>query len=101
MELHFGDSAAHGVGATAVMRDGTEIFLPLEGLVDLQKERNRLQEEIARLDGQARAGETKLGNESFVARAPAEIVEKEREKVTTFRGQRDKLIEKLASLEAQ
>jgi valyl-tRNA synthetase len=89
------------VGATAVLRDGTEVFLPLEGLVDLEKERKRLREEIARLDGQAVAGEAKLGNENFVARAPADIVEKEREKVTAFRGQRDKLIEKLSTLEGR
>jgi valyl-tRNA synthetase len=99
--ISFSDSAAQGVGATAVLRDGTEVFLPLEGLVDLEKERKRLREEIARLDGQAVAGEAKLGNESFVARAPADIVEKEREKVTAFRGQRDKLIEKLSTLEGR
>jgi len=99
--LSFGDTAAHGVGATAVLRDGTEVFLPLEGLVDLDRERTRLRDEITRLDGQARAGEAKLENEGFVARAPADIVDKEREKVASFRGQRDKLIEKLATLEAK
>jgi valyl-tRNA synthetase len=100
-ELLFSEDGAHGVGATAVLRDGTELFLPLEGLVDLEKERKRLHDEISRLDGQLRTGEAKLTNESFVARAPVEVVEKEREKVAAFRGQRDKLSEKLASLEAR
>jgi valyl-tRNA synthetase len=98
-ELHFGSSAGRGVGASAVTRDGTEIFLPLEGLIDLDQERRRLRAEIDRLDGQVAGAEKKLANEQFVGRAPAEVVQKEREKVGAFSEQRSKLQGKLSALE--
>jgi valyl-tRNA synthetase len=92
--------AANGeVGANAVLRSGTELFVPLAGVIDLEKERARLRAECGRLDGLIAGTEKKLGNESFVARAPAEVVEKEREKVAAFREQRAKLADKLAALE--
>jgi len=97
--LLFDDGSALGVGATSVLRDGTEVFLPLEGLVDLDRERSRLRGEIQRLGGQLAGAEAKLANEGFVGRAPAEVVDREREKAATFRDQRDKLLEKLGSLE--
>ena len=92
--------AANGaVGASAVLRSGTELFVPLAGVIDLEKERTRLRAEFERLGGLMSGTEKKLGNESFVARAPAEVVEKEREKVAAYREQRDKLAGKLAALE--
>jgi valyl-tRNA synthetase len=98
-ELHFGPSAGRGVGASAVTRDGTELFIPLEGLIDLDQERRRLRAEIERLDGQVAGAEKKLSNEQFVGRAPAEVVQKEREKMGAFSEQRSKLREKLTALE--
>ncbi len=96
----FEAAAPGGAGATAVLQNGTELFLPLDGLVDLEKERGRLAREIERLDGQLRGAEAKLGNEGFTGRAPAEVVAKEREKADTFRYQRDRLKEKLQTLGA-
>jgi valyl-tRNA synthetase len=93
-----GTPRGRGVGATAVLRNGTELFLPLEGLVDLEQERARLSKEIERLGGQLRGCEAKLSNENFTGRAPEEVVAKEREKADTFRQQRDTLAAKLASL---
>jgi valyl-tRNA synthetase len=98
--LEFAEVPPRGAGATAVLRDGTELFLPLEGLVDLDRERGRLRDEIRRLEGQLAGTEAKLSNESFVSRAPEAVVEKEREKASTYRDQRDKLRTKLATLEA-
>ncbi len=97
--LEFGDGVGGGVGATAVLSSGQEVFLPLEGLVDLDRERARLAGEIERLEGQLQAIAKKLANEAFVTRAPAEVVEKERQKESSFRAQRDTLREKLAILE--
>jgi valyl-tRNA synthetase len=92
--------AANGeVGANAVLRSGTELFVPLAGVIDLDKERTRLRAEHDRLGGLMAGTEKKLGNESFVARAPADVVEKEREKVAAYREQRAKLAGKLAALE--
>jgi valyl-tRNA synthetase len=97
-ELSFG--AANGeVGASAVLRSGTELFLPLAGVIDLDRERKRLRDEATRLEGLATGTEKKLANEGFVAKAPAEEVEREREKLAGYREQVEKLRGKLAALE--
>jgi valyl-tRNA synthetase len=97
-ELAFG--AADGqVGATAVLRSGTEVFVPLAGVIDLDRERGRLREELKRVEGMIGGTEKKLSNESFVSRAPEEVVGKEREKLASYREQREKLSGKLAALE--
>ncbi|HEU0299509.1 MAG TPA: valine--tRNA ligase [Longimicrobium sp.] len=97
-ELTFG--AANGeVGASAVLRSGTELFVPLAGVIDLERERARLREELGRLDGQIGGTEKKLANEAFVARAPESVVSYERDKLASFREQRGKLADKLAALE--
>jgi len=57
-----------------------EIYIPLEGIIDLELERNRLQKEISRLEGSLIGIDKKLGNEKFVNNAPAEVVEKEKQK---------------------
>ncbi len=84
-----------GAGAHGVLRNGTELFLPLEGVIDLEKERVRLSEEIERLAGQLKGVRAKLQNENFVSRAPAEVVERERNKESNFQEQMTKLQEKL------
>ncbi|MBI5463789.1 MAG: valine--tRNA ligase [Ignavibacteriales bacterium] len=66
--------------AASAVVEGTEIYVPLEGLIDLDAERKRLEKEIVRLQGMIEGIERKLGNASFVERAPKEVVEKEREK---------------------
>jgi valyl-tRNA synthetase len=87
-----------GAGAHAVLRSGVEIFLPLEGVIDLDQERQRLGRELERLTGQLRGTEAKLANEQFTARAPGEVVAREREKADSYREQRDRLAAKLAAL---
>lgn len=97
-ELSFGGADGE-IGASAVLRSGTEVFIPLAGVIDLDRERARLREEITRIDGQITGGEKKLSNESFVARAPENVVTYERDKLASFREQRGKLADKLAALE--
>jgi valyl-tRNA synthetase len=87
-----------GAGAHAVLRGGVELFIPLAGVIDLEQERKRLQKELERLDGQLRATENKLQNEQFTARAPADVVERERAKADNFRDQRDRLALKIGGL---
>jgi valyl-tRNA synthetase len=91
--------AGHGVGAHAVLKNGVELFLPLEGVIDLDRERVRLREEIAKLEGLHAGTSKKLDNEAFVARAPAEVVQKERDRLAQLAEQRTKLGVKLAALE--
>jgi len=88
-----------GAGAHAVLRSGTELFVPLAGLIDIDRERDRLGRELARLESQLKAAWARLANESFTGRAPADVVEREREKAENFKDQRDRLSAKLAALE--
>jgi valyl-tRNA synthetase len=84
----------YGASANAVLSDGTDVFVPLGDVLDLEKERSRLGGEIARLDTLIRGQEGKLANEQFTSRAPQEIVSKEREKLANWRQQRALLAEK-------
>ncbi len=61
-----------------------EIYVPLEGIIDLDIERARLQKEIAKFEKLISGLNGKLGNEQFVANAPAEVVEKERLRLVEY-----------------
>ncbi|WP_035603531.1 valine--tRNA ligase [Haloferula sp. BvORR071] len=61
-----------------------EIYLPLEGLVDVEAEKVRLTREIAKLEQEKTRSEAKLGNESFIARAPAEVVVQEKARLAEW-----------------
>ncbi|WP_421923732.1 valine--tRNA ligase [Maricaulis maris] len=78
----------------------TTLALPLEGVIDFGAEKDRLAKEVAKLDGEITRLEKKLGNERFVANAPAEVVAEQREKLTDYAGQKTKMAEALARLEA-
>ncbi len=86
------------VGASAVLRDGTELFLPLAGVIDVERELERLDRETKRLQGRLKGLQAKLANENFVTRAPEAVVAREREKLASCKLQFTKLQEKLTSL---
>ena len=83
--------------ASAVTKNA-EIYVPLEGLIDLNVERQRLQKEITRLEGSLAGIEKKLSNEKFVNGAPPEVVEKERTKQRDWQQNLGKLKEILSNL---
>src|SRR5438128_4143571 len=85
------------VGAHAVLADGSDVFVALEGEIDVQQECRRLSSDLSRLDQQLTGLAAKLTNQNFVARAPAEVVAKEREKERAWRDQRQALGDKLNS----
>ena len=87
-------------GASAVLRDGTEVFLPLEGVIDVERERTRVAREIDRLASRMKGLEAKLANENFLTRAPEEVVEREREKLASCKVQFTKWKVQLTSLAA-
>jgi valyl-tRNA synthetase len=56
-----------------------EVFLLMEGLLDVARERERLGKELARIEGWIHGCRAKLDNEKFVARAPAEVIAQQRD----------------------
>ena len=75
-----------------------EVYLPLEGLIDVAAEKTRLAREIAKIEQEVVRSESKLGNESFVARAPAEVVEQEKARLGEWHGKLAQLREMLEGL---
>jgi valyl-tRNA synthetase len=91
------DRALPSAGSV-VLGDGSTVMVALGDLVDRDKECARLGEETRKLDGLVQAQERKLENEQFVARAPVAVIEKEREKLASWRLQAESLREKRRSL---
>ena len=67
-------------GAVQLLVRGEVVALPLKGVIDLSAEKARLDKEIVKADADIKRVDAKLGNEKFVANAPEEIVEEEKEK---------------------
>lgn len=78
------DGKTHPKTSASSVVDGEEIFVPLEGIIDLTFERTRLQKEITRVHSMLEGVKKKLANENFVRRAPKEVVENERAKLENF-----------------
>ena len=97
-EITFGRVAGE-IGASVVLGSGAELFIPLAEVIDLDRERSRLRAELDRIEGQTVSTARRLENETFVSRAPAEVVEREREKLANFAEQREKLARSLQTLE--
>ena len=96
--LGFDGRRAAQAGAHAVLADGSEVFVALSEAIDVQQECRRLSGELTRLEQQLAGLAAKLTNQQFVARAPAEVVAKEREKERAWHDQRQVLADKLKSL---
>jgi valyl-tRNA synthetase len=78
---------------------GETAGLELSGLIDLAAERTRLAKEMAKCDADIARVEAKLGNPNFVARAPEEVVEEEKEKREEAQLRKAKIAEALQRLE--
>ncbi|NLY52026.1 MAG: valine--tRNA ligase, partial [Firmicutes bacterium] len=70
--------------AVTAVAGGVEIYLPLAGLVDLEQEIARLKKELETTEQEIARAQGKLANEGFVNKAPAKIVEKERQKLAAL-----------------
>jgi valyl-tRNA synthetase len=75
-----------------------QIFVPLRGIVNVEEEEKRLAKEIAKIDKDMDFLGKKLENPSFVERAPADVVAKEREKLAEFTAKRQILVESLEKI---
>ena len=92
------DAALDTQGMVAVATHAARLFLPLAELVDLEKEKARIQKELDKNRKELDKLETKLNNPGFVNKAPANVVEAERERADKLRALLAKLEESAASL---
>ena len=83
--------------ASAVIKN-MEIFVPLEGLIDFEVERKRLQKEITRLEKQIESTERKLINKDFLSKAPQHVIDNEKQKSNDFRASLEKLVENFKNI---
>jgi valyl-tRNA synthetase len=93
------DGSRPQVAASALVK-GAEVFLPLEGLVDLDEERARLARDAAKLMGDLENVKKKLRNRDFLDKARPEIVEKERARLAALEESLEKLKRAQESLRA-
>lgn len=85
-------------GAVSVVIAGAEIFLPLEELVDMEKEKERLKKDMENLEKELQRVRGKLNNQGFVAKAPQEVIEEERAKEAKYQEMYQKVLERLNSM---
>ena len=85
--------------ARAVLTGGAEVAVPLEGLIDFEQERRRLQRELEKLQAESSKLEAQLNNPNFVSRAPAERVSEVRERIADVAQQSAQLQQTLENLQ--
>ena len=85
--------------ARAVLTGGAELAVPLEGLIDFEQERRRLQREQEKLQAEAAKLEAQLSNPNFVSRAPAERVSEVRDRIAAIAQQSAQLQQTVENLQ--
>ncbi len=86
-------------GAAAGADEYCEVYLPLEGIIDPAAEMERLKKELDKVSKDFQKTKAKLENESFVAKAPPDVIEKEKSKLEEFTSLSDKLAKNIKMLE--
>ncbi len=85
-------------GSVSVIVEGAKIFIPMDELIDTEKEKERLTKEKERLLAEIDRVEKKLSNEGFVAKAPAKLIEEEKAKGVKYKEMYEKVLESLSKL---
>ena len=96
--LAFVEWAPDIAGANVILPGGTQLVVPLEGLVDVKKECARLRTELAGLEKQLTSLEGRLANPGFLERAPSHVVDAERAKRDEWSQRREQLQKRIEAL---
>jgi len=97
-QLEISTNLASPEKAMSAVITGAEIYLPLAGLIDISQEIDRLNKELKTLDGEVERVQKKLSNKGFVDKAPADVIEKEREKEKDYMDKREKVLARINEL---
>ena len=81
--------------AISILADGIELYIPFEGLVNLEEERKRLQEEKTKLLSEVSRCEKMLANQGFINKAPQAKIQEEKDKLATYKELLAKVEERL------
>ena len=85
-------------GSVSVIVEGAKIFMPMDELIDTEKEKARLTKEKERLESEIDRVEKKLANKGFVEKAPAKLIEEEKAKGVKYKEMYEKVLEALSKL---
>ena len=79
----------------SILKDGIELYIPLEELVDMEEERKRLQEEKKKLEAEVARCEKMLSNPGFINKAPEKKIQEEKDKLEKYKEMLAKVMERL------
>ena len=85
--------------AVSLIFNDFKIYIPLKNLIDYDKERKRLKDEIKKLESEIKRAEGKLNNQGFVSKAPEAVVNEEREKLEKYKDLLEKTQESYKEIE--
>ncbi|MBQ8004960.1 MAG: valine--tRNA ligase [Clostridia bacterium] len=94
----FDSSVISADDAVQIVTDAASIFLPLSDIIDVEKEREKLEGELKKTEGEIARLEGKLSNQGFVAKAPAAVVEGEKEKLAKYKEKLEGIKQAIAKL---
>jgi valyl-tRNA synthetase len=97
-ELQVVETPPAGAAAHALLSGGSEIVVPLAGLIDIEKECAKMRAEVGELDKQITSREGRLNNPKYVERAPANVVANDRAILEEMKAKREQLAGKVRSL---
>ncbi|MFT8873055.1 MAG: valine--tRNA ligase [Sporolactobacillus sp.] len=97
-DLRIGTAVTAPDKAMSAVVSGAEVYMPLADLVNLDDEIARLNKELIKMDAEVARVEKKLGNPGFIGKAPAAVVDAEREKAVDYRHQRERLQARIKEL---
>jgi valyl-tRNA synthetase len=86
-------------GTAAVRAEYGELYLPLEGLIDVAAEKTRLQKELDKIEAEIQKVEGKLNNQAFTQNAPAEVLQEHQKRLADWQAKKQHVLAAVTALE--